>query len=201
MQHPTSFIAEARREQIIEATIRTLDEIGYVKTSLAKIAKKANISTGLISYHFKDKDDVIHHTLVYLLQKQFRYIQDKVSAFDSAPRRLTAFIEASIAYQGTHRIHNVALIEIIFNARTPEHVPYYKLSDGEEDPLYALLQDILRQGQETKQFTAFDPKRVSVMIQGAISESMLLKEDAFDLEKYKDELVRMATRMVTTDGS
>lgn len=40
-----SFIAEARREQIIEAAINTLDEIGYVKASLAQIAKNAGIST------------------------------------------------------------------------------------------------------------------------------------------------------------
>ena len=44
-----SFIAEARREQIIEATIATLDEIGYVNASLAQIAKRAGISTPLIS--------------------------------------------------------------------------------------------------------------------------------------------------------
>jgi hypothetical protein len=55
-----SFIAEARRAQIIEAAIRTLDEIGYVQASLAQIAKRAGISTALISYHFSDKDDLMN---------------------------------------------------------------------------------------------------------------------------------------------
>jgi len=31
-----SFIAEARREQIIEAAIKTLDEIGYVSACLSQ---------------------------------------------------------------------------------------------------------------------------------------------------------------------
>jgi len=41
-----TFIQEARKQQIIEATITPLDDIGYVKASLAQIAKRASISTG-----------------------------------------------------------------------------------------------------------------------------------------------------------
>lgn len=53
------FIADTRREQMMDATIETLNEIGYKKVSLSKIAKRAGISTGLISYHFSGKDDLI----------------------------------------------------------------------------------------------------------------------------------------------
>jgi len=191
-----SFIAEARREQIIKATIETLDEIGYVNISLAKIAKKAKISTGLISYHFKDKEDVLHNTLIYLLKKQFDYIQDKVSKKETAYDRLIAFIEASLAYQLTHRVNNIALIEIIFNGRTEDNIPYYKLSDDEEDPLYVYLQEIIRYGQETKEFSDFHVKNVSIMIQGAIAESMLMTGEKFDIEAYKNDLVYMVTKLV-----
>src|SRR5699024_6613839 len=134
-----SFITEARREQIIKATIEVLDEIGFVNISLAKIAKMAKVSTGLISYHFEDKEDVLNNTLVYLLKTQFDYIKERVSKEEPTYDRLIAFIDASLAYQGTHRVNNIALIEIIFNARTEDNVPYYKLSTDEEDPLYVHL--------------------------------------------------------------
>src|SRR5699024_11635376 len=65
MEDRQSFIANARREQIIKAAIEVLKEIGYVKTSLAKIAQKAKISTGLISYHFSGKEDLMNNTLMY----------------------------------------------------------------------------------------------------------------------------------------
>ncbi|WP_150821088.1 TetR/AcrR family transcriptional regulator, partial [Streptococcus pneumoniae] len=58
-----SFIAEARREQIILACIDTLEEVGYNNLSLTKVAKKAKISTGLISYHFNDKLYLMNRTL------------------------------------------------------------------------------------------------------------------------------------------
>ena len=53
----------------LEAAIEVLKEIGYVSTTLSKIAKKANIGTGLISYHFPDKNDLMNQTLMYLVEK------------------------------------------------------------------------------------------------------------------------------------
>ncbi len=196
MEDQPSFIAEARRKQIIHATIKVLDEIGYVNISLAKIAKMAKVSTGLISYHFKDKEDVLNHTLVYLMKIHFDYIKERVSKKESAYDQLITFIEASIAYQRTHSVNNIALIEIIFNARTEDNVPYYKLSTEEEDPLYTYLQEILLDGQKTKEFSAFNTKSLSMMIQGAISESMLMNGEGFDVEAYKNDLVTMVTKMV-----
>ncbi|MEC2292716.1 TetR/AcrR family transcriptional regulator [Bacillus licheniformis] len=191
-----SFIAEARREQIIKATIEVLDEIGYVNLSLAKIAKKAKVSTGLISYHFEDKEDVLNNTLVYLLELQFNYIKERVSKKESAYDQLIAFIDASLAYQGTHGINNIALIEIIFNARTEKNIPYYKIATDEEDPLYMYLQEILAYGQNTNEFAEFNPKYVATMIQGAIAESMLMNGERFNLEAYKNDLVNMVTKMI-----
>lgn len=197
MADQPSFIAEARREQIIKATIQVLDEIGYVNISLAKIAKMAKVSTGLISYHFKDKEDVLNNTLVYLVKTQLDYIKERVSKKEAAYDRLIAFIEASIAYQGTHSVNNIALIEILFNARTEDNVPYYKLSAEEEDPLYRYLQEILESGQKTNEFSNFNAKNLSTMIQGAISESMLVSGIDFDLEGYKNDLVAMVTKIVS----
>ncbi|WP_017186537.1 TetR/AcrR family transcriptional regulator [Alkalibacillus haloalkaliphilus] len=191
-----SFIAEARREQIIKATVDVLNEIGYVNISLAKIAKMAKVSTGLISYHFEDKEDVLNNTLVYLLNTQFDYIKGRVSKEESAYDQLITFIEASLAYQGTHRVNNIALIEIVFNVRTEDNISYYKLPVEEEEPLYVYLQEILHNGQKTNEFSEFNPKSLSTMIQGAIAERMLVNGEGFDLEEYKNDLVNMVTKIV-----
>lgn len=97
-----SFIAEARREQIIEAAIKILDEVGYVKASLAQIAKKAGISTGLISYHFSDKSDLMNHLLMKLVERSTSYIFERVNKKITPRDKLNALISASLAYQGTH---------------------------------------------------------------------------------------------------
>src|SRR5699024_9218631 len=137
-----SFIAEARRDQIIEASIKTLDEIGYVKASLAQIAKRAGISTALISYHFTGKNDLMNHLLMTLVEKSAAYILGRVHQEKTPQEKLNTFIIASLEYQTTHTAHNTALIEIVFHARTPDNTPYYKLNDDDEDPMLKELGQI-----------------------------------------------------------
>jgi AcrR family transcriptional regulator len=191
-----SFIAEARRAQIVEAAIKTLDEIGYVQASLAQIAKRAGISTALISYHFSDKEDLMNHVLMKLLESSTSYILERVRQHSTPEEKLNAFIVASLAYQGTHPAHNSALLEIIFNARTPDKIPYYKLGDDEEEPLVHELQQILRSGQQSGVFGAFDVDVMASLIQGAIGEYMLSTGIArkVDLETYSSELIKIVSR-------
>lgn len=168
-----SFIADVRREQIIEAAIKTLDEIGYVKASLAQIAKRAGISTALISYHFADKNDLMNHLLLNLLEGSTSYILERVNQESTPHKKLNAFITASLAYQDTHPARNTALIEIIFNARTPDNIPYYKLNDdGDGDPITDELRSILRNGQKNGDFGKFNVDVMTHVIQGAIGEYM-----------------------------
>lgn len=197
MTKEKTFISEARREQILQATIDVLNDTGYVKLSLAKIAKQAKISTGLISYHFTDKEELIYHALNYLIRVQLQFIEERVSKETDSYQQLIAYIKATIAYQQVHYQNNVALIEIIFNARTPDNIPYYKLNEEEEDPLYLRLESILLEGQKKKVFSsAFQPKATAILISGAASESMLLQSESFDLENYEQELIKMVTKIV-----
>ncbi|WP_080875184.1 TetR/AcrR family transcriptional regulator [Oceanobacillus timonensis] len=197
MTKEKTFISEARREQILKATIDVLNDIGYVKLSLAKIAKHAKISTGLISYHFADKEELIHHTLNYLIGAQLEFIDDWVKRETDIYQQLLGYIKATLTYQYEYVKNNVALVEIIFNARTEDNIPYYKLNEGEEDPLYLRLESILSEGQEQKVFSSdFQPKATAILINGAANESMLLQSDSFDNQNYQQELIKMVTKIV-----
>jgi AcrR family transcriptional regulator len=54
-----SFIEAARRAQIVRAAVETIAAEGYAKASFVRIAARAGISPGLITYHFKAKDQLI----------------------------------------------------------------------------------------------------------------------------------------------
>src|SRR5690606_15369112 len=87
----------------MQAAIRTLDEIGYARASLAQIAKRAGISTALISYHFADKLDLMNHLLINLLQSTSRYVTERVNREQTPEQKLNAFIRASLEYLRDHR--------------------------------------------------------------------------------------------------
>jgi len=197
----SSFISEARRAQIIEAAIATLDEIGFAHCSLSKIAKRAGISTALISYHFKDKQDLMDQTLMTLLDSATSYVVERTKNAKTPWEKLRAYIEASLAYQSAYPKRNHALIEIIFHARTPENIPYYKLGDEDEEPLMLELQQILREGQASGEFGDFNVDVMATAIRGAIGEYMVNPNFStkIDLDLHAAELVKIFAKAVRKD--
>ncbi|HEU4324618.1 MAG TPA: TetR/AcrR family transcriptional regulator [Roseiflexaceae bacterium] len=191
-----SFIEQARRSQIVAAAIETLADVGYGKASLAQIAKRAQISPSLIPYHFTDKDALIYQTLSDIADAWHAYVQAQVAPEETAGAQLRSYIEASLAYMGTRPSHYAALIEIVFNARTPDGVLLYRIDD-EEDPNRVLLKTVLAHGQETGEFRAFDVHLMALAIEGAISQFFgEMHKAGANLEAYTAEMIDLFARAV-----
>ena len=62
-----------RREQILAAAERLLARKGWAGTTFADICKEAGISNGVLTYHFKDKDEI----LLAVLEKVSRASNDR----------------------------------------------------------------------------------------------------------------------------
>ena len=60
---------EARRQQLIEVTIDSLAEVGYVGSTLAQIAQRAGVSPGLVAHYFGDKDGLLEATFRTLARR------------------------------------------------------------------------------------------------------------------------------------
>jgi AcrR family transcriptional regulator len=52
-------ITAVRRQQIIDATLRVLARKGWNETSIDEISREADVSRGLVSYHFGDKSALL----------------------------------------------------------------------------------------------------------------------------------------------
>ena len=73
-QKPATFIEAARRAQIIECAIETIATLGYVRASLAQIAKCAGISKSVITYYFHSKDELIEEVVKAIFTDAARFI-------------------------------------------------------------------------------------------------------------------------------
>ncbi|MBT2282366.1 TetR family transcriptional regulator [Paenibacillus polymyxa] len=198
MKNKQYLIADARKEQIIHAAIEVLTEIGYFSTSLSKIAKRANTSTGLISYHFSGKEDLMNNTLLYLVEQEKAFMIERVEKKSSSLEKLMAYIEAGITYRAIKRGNTTALLEIVFNVRTPDNVPYFRLEINPEDELIVLVEEILKEGQKSKEFQDFDPKVIAMMIRGAVSLSMSLpqNESIMSFKDYTEKVTKNVLKMI-----
>ena len=86
---------DARRTQLMDATIEVLAQRGYARTTLTEVANRAGLSHGLVNFHFQTKEKLLSETLLYLAEE---YRQNWILALDkagsSAARQLDALIRA-----------------------------------------------------------------------------------------------------------
>ena len=60
---------EAKQIAIIEATVKLVNEIGFVSSSVAKIAKEAQVSPATIYIYYENKEDLLVSTYMDIKQK------------------------------------------------------------------------------------------------------------------------------------
>ncbi|MGO5074770.1 TetR/AcrR family transcriptional regulator [Clostridium sporogenes] len=66
-----------KKQHILEAAIMKFTEKGFEKTSLREIASAADLTTGAIYHHFKNKDELFYHAV-----KEAMYFAQKLSEKD-----------------------------------------------------------------------------------------------------------------------
>lgn len=60
---------ELKQEAIIQATVKLVNKIGFVSSSVAKIAQEADVSPATIYIYYKNKEDLLVSTYVSIKQK------------------------------------------------------------------------------------------------------------------------------------
>ncbi|WP_252503121.1 TetR/AcrR family transcriptional regulator [Sporosarcina sp. Marseille-Q4943] len=68
--------AAHKKEAIMKAAISVFTEKGYGGASLEDVAQKLFMTKGAVYYYFKDKQDLLYQSQVYLLQKSNHLISE-----------------------------------------------------------------------------------------------------------------------------
>ncbi len=183
-EEPT-FTEVARRAQIVGATIETLAELGYTKTSLTAIARRAGLSsTGLITYHFGSKSALIGQVVDHVLAHIAAHLSERVPEEADPRLRLRAYVTASVEYIREHTAEMRALLAIFLSGA--------RVYDGATNPAtVAPLERILADGQRAGAFRNVDIAVASALIQRSIDGLPLALEldPALDLDAYAESLL------------
>jgi betaine-aldehyde dehydrogenase len=88
---------EARRQQLIEVTIDSLAEVGYVGSTLAQIAQRAGVSPGLVAHYFGDKDGLLEATFRTLARGIGERMRGRLGRARTPRGRVQAVIDTNLA--------------------------------------------------------------------------------------------------------
>ncbi|MFH8136086.1 transcriptional regulator BetI [Pantoea osteomyelitidis] len=93
-----------RRRQLIDATLSTINEVGLNDATIIQIAKRAGVSTGIISHYFRDKNGLLEATMRDVTTQLRRAVKSRLNALTSASTeaRLRAIVEGNFDETQVH---------------------------------------------------------------------------------------------------
>lgn len=190
MRAKRTLTEQARRGQIVTAAIEVIAASGSAQASFKAIAEQAGLSsTGLISYHFANRQELIEEVGRQILETFGDFVLERTQGVEEPAEVLQSFVAANIAFLRTHRSHAAALVRI------KQDVAPVELARSDQDR----LADVLRLGQTSGVLREFDPHLVAVFIlsiRDGIIRQLDLEPD-LDLDAAGREfaaLVDLATR-------
>jgi TetR/AcrR family fatty acid metabolism transcriptional regulator len=194
-QPKVSFIEQARRAQIIDCAIDAIAELGFAQASLAQIAKRAGVSTGVILYYFAGKDELIRAVVRHVFAKGAELIGPAVNAQETARDALRVFIRANVDFFAHYPNHGRAVMNVtrsgvegVFDASVDE-------------PRQTGFRTILEWGQRTGDFRPFSVRVMATSIIEALDivPRRHAADPSLDLDAYAAELTELFDRATRAD--
>ncbi len=95
---PSRMEPQGRKELLMQATLRCLQQYGFQGISVRRICAQADVSVGLINHHYASKDDLVAQTYQHLTNRILQRLRAAMEQAGAHHRtRLKAFFVASFA--------------------------------------------------------------------------------------------------------
>ncbi|MFI7118927.1 TetR/AcrR family transcriptional regulator [Amycolatopsis sp. NPDC049868] len=179
----------ARRAQIVGATIATISDLGYHKTSFAKIKERAGLSsTRIISYHFTNKAGLMQAVVTTATGMKDKFLEERIEGTTDRAGLLRGYIEAEIAFLGSYPELVRVMVEMAASGSDAEG--WFMSAPLVEEFRTGRLERQLRQGQQEGAFGDFAADVMALSIAQAIDgvAAKFAADPKLDLERYGREL-------------
>ncbi|MGV9298194.1 TetR/AcrR family transcriptional regulator [Amycolatopsis sp. NPDC003676] len=185
------------RAQIIGATIATIADHGYARTTFARIKERAGLSsTRLISYHFTNKAGLMQAVLSTVSETKSEYLRRRSEGLDPAdrPANLRAYIETSVAFLRDYPQCERVLVEMAAHADDRDGWAMTGVMVGQLRT--GALQRQLDQGRKEGAFGDISPEIVALSIAQAVDgvAAAYAANPEIDLDRYGRELADLFAR-------
>ncbi|WP_282103351.1 transcriptional regulator BetI [Halomonas getboli] len=128
-----------RRQQLITATMAAIDEVGLADATVARIARHAGVSAGIISHYFGGKDGLLEATMRQILNDLGEAVARRRKALttDTPEAHLAAIIDGN--FDRTQVSGPVAKTWLAFWASSMHRPALARLQNVNDRRLYANL--------------------------------------------------------------
>jgi AcrR family transcriptional regulator len=188
-----------RRSQLIRAAYMVVGEKGYYNITVRDIARKAGLSTGLVHYYFKDKQELLLTLLKEMNKKLSTSLAEALKGTDDPEGKLGIYLDQALGLVMKEKEYFPVLFDfwtqISRNRRMRK--ANIKLFQSYRDECAV----ILREGIESGVFREMDVEYITTyivsLVQGIIIH-YITDNNAFDYRDYtgrmKSEIMKMVNK-------
>jgi TetR/AcrR family transcriptional repressor of bet genes len=131
-----------RRQQLIDATIRSIGEVGFEQTTVVRIGHIAGVAPSIINHYFRGKNDLLEATMRKLLEQFRAQVVQALADAHSPLERVEALICANFADEQFKATTVAAWLA--FWAQAPHYPGLYRLQRINARRLRSNLRHALR---------------------------------------------------------
>lgn len=181
-----------KRQKIIEAAIAVFSQQGFFNSTVADVAREANVADGTIYLYFKSKDDLLISIFEHSMDVFVHAAQEELTGELSPVNKLKKFVALHLRLVQKHQdLAQVIQIELRQSSKFMKEYANQKFFD-----YLNIVQGIVADGQEQGLFRKeADPQILKRAIFGAVDEMalewVLMKRKRYSMEDAADQLSNM----------
>lgn len=190
-------ITNLRRTQLMRAAYKVVSRKGYYNFTIKDIGREAGLSTGLIHYYFKDKQDLLLTLLKEINKNLKTYLNRDLGRSTNPEEKLGIFIDQAFDLVEKEKDYFYVLIDFWTQINHNERMRKANIKLFQSYREECLT--ILKEGVEKGNFRNLDINYMSTviisLIQGTIIQ-YVIDNNAFPYKDYTEKIKNQIFQMI-----
>ncbi len=190
-------IINLRRSQLTRAAYNVVSKKGYYNFTIKDISKESGLSTGLVHYYFKNKQDLMLNLIREMNKNLKKYLNNGLSRSEDPVEKLKIYVTQAFELVMNEKNYFYVFIDFLSQVNRSERMrkANIRLIESYREECSRILQE----GVEKGIFKEIDIKYVTTiiisLIQGMIIQ-YVIDNDAFEYSEYTKRVLEQIFDMV-----
>lgn len=192
-------ISNIRRAQLIRAAYKVVGQKGYYDFTIRDIALEAGLSTGLVHYYFKNKEDLLLNLLKEINKNITNVLGKNISKVEDPREKLNIFMTQAFDLMKNEKDYFYIVIDFWSQVNKNERMKRanIKLFKSYRDEVTAILKEGVEKGVFVEMDVVYTAAVIISIIQGLIIQCVI-DNNAIPYEDYTKKVMNHIKALVSS---
>lgn len=192
-----SDIINLRRNQLIRAAYKVVGQKGYYDFTIRDIAREANLSTGLVHYYFKNKEDLLLNLLKEINRNMLVILNRSIGTAEDPREKLAIFMKQAFDLVENEKDYFYIVIDFWTQVNKNDRMKRanIKLFKSYRDEIAKILKEGIDRGVFVKMDVNYTSAVIISIIQGLIIQ-FVIDNNAFDYREFSKRVMKHVNDLV-----